>query len=416
MLLNSIKLQNIRSYSSQTIAFPHGTILLAGDIGSGKSTILLAIEFALFGSSRTDLPAEFLLRKGTTLGSVELNFSLPGQEIVIQRTLKKEREVIKQTSGYLIINGIKKELMPVELKAEIVNLLGYPDESLSKSKNYLFRYTVYTPQEEMKLILQEEPELRLDTLRKIFNVDKYKIIRENLQIYFKLLRTKMATSKTKLEPLEAKKQQREVLKLEQTRIQELLSQLTPKIQDLQHLVQQKSEEITQQEQQQKMLQQKQELYKTNTAILSEKISQQRMIEAKIFELDQKVKSLPFLFPSKYDSSADSSASEDRESNKIESEKKQADNLKKELEQLEQRRQEFMSTITQLEEKLRYIQQQIVDQKKNVNAFDEQLVNLPEKEQLVQVLHRDLQQKEEVSRKKEQLEELYLKTSDVTGKN
>ena len=67
-------------------------------------------------------------------------------------------------------------------------------------------------------------------------------------------------------------------------------------------------------------------------------------------------------------------------------------------QLEQRRQEFMSTITQLEEKLRYIQQQIVDQKKNVNAFDEQLVNLPEKEQLVQVLHRDLQQKEEVSRK------------------
>ena len=332
---------------------------------------------------------------------------MPGQEIVIQRTLKKEREVIKQTSGYLIINGIKKELMPVELKAEIVNLLGYPDESLSKSKNYLFRYTVYTPQEEMKLILQEEAELRLDTLRKIFNVDKYKIIRENLQIYLKLLRTKIATSKTKLEPLEGKKQQMEGLKLEQTRIQELLSQLTPKIQDLQYLVQQKSEEITQQEQQQKMLQQKQELYKTNTAILSEKISQQRMIEAKIFELDQKVKSLPFL---------SSSQLEHSESNKAGIEKNQSDKLKKELEQLEQRRQEFMSTITKLEEKLLFIQQQITDQKKNVTSFNEQLVNLPEKEQLVQVLSRDLQQKDEVSRKKEQLEDLYLKTSEVAGKN
>ena len=64
MRIKTLKLQNIRSYSSQTIAFPHGTILLAGDIGSGKSTILLAIEFALFGSSRTDLPAEFFLRKG----------------------------------------------------------------------------------------------------------------------------------------------------------------------------------------------------------------------------------------------------------------------------------------------------------------------------------------------------------------
>ena len=76
MLLQELKISNIRSYTEQTISFPEGTTLLSGDIGSGKSTILLAVEFALFGTSRPDLPAELLLRKGTTQGGVELSFVL----------------------------------------------------------------------------------------------------------------------------------------------------------------------------------------------------------------------------------------------------------------------------------------------------------------------------------------------------
>src|SRR3989344_4569091 len=92
MLLRQLTLKNIRSYKEETITFPEGSILLAGDIGSGKSSILLAIEFALFGTSRPDLPAEMLLRKGATSGTVELTFQLGDQEIIIQRNLKKEKD------------------------------------------------------------------------------------------------------------------------------------------------------------------------------------------------------------------------------------------------------------------------------------------------------------------------------------
>jgi len=49
VILRSLKLENIRSYKKTTIAFPQGISLFEGDIGSGKSTILMAIEFALFG-------------------------------------------------------------------------------------------------------------------------------------------------------------------------------------------------------------------------------------------------------------------------------------------------------------------------------------------------------------------------------
>ena len=41
MLLKSIHLENIRSYLDEKINFPSGSILLSGDVGCGKSTILL---------------------------------------------------------------------------------------------------------------------------------------------------------------------------------------------------------------------------------------------------------------------------------------------------------------------------------------------------------------------------------------
>ena len=49
MRLKKIVLNNIRSYENQEIVFPDGSILLSGDIGYGKTSVLLGIAFALFG-------------------------------------------------------------------------------------------------------------------------------------------------------------------------------------------------------------------------------------------------------------------------------------------------------------------------------------------------------------------------------
>lgn len=191
MLIKSLKLNNIRSYKDEIINFPLGSCLLSGDIGAGKSTILHAIEFALFGLRRKHLTGSSLLRKGTKQGEIELNFSINNKEIFIKRILKKNKENIEQTSGYIIINGIKQDLTAVELKSKILELLNYPMELLTKSKNLIYTYTVYTPQEEMKTILTEEPDIRLDVLRKVFGFNKYKLVRENCQIAFKEMRNKI---------------------------------------------------------------------------------------------------------------------------------------------------------------------------------------------------------------------------------
>src|SRR3989344_3229101 len=210
MLLKSIKLSNIRSYLSQKIDFPIGSLLLSGDIGSGKSTILLAIEFALFGSNPAELPASSLLRHGKNEGSVELIFELEDKEIIVKRSLKKGKNGIKQEVGYIITDGIKKELSPVEMKSHVFDLLGYPKDLVSKGKDLIYRYTVYTPQEEMKRIIAEDKELRLNTLRKVFNIDKYKKIRENTAIFVRALKEKRKEIEGFISDLEEKKKLNEL--------------------------------------------------------------------------------------------------------------------------------------------------------------------------------------------------------------
>ena len=179
MLIKSVRMKNIRSYTDGQINFPEGSMLLSGDIGSGKSTVLLAIDFALFGISRHISGAE-ILRHGSNSGFVELGFELDGSEITIRRCLRRMGSSVAQDSGQLSVNGMAYDYAPGELTAKIYEMLGYPYDSLRKD-NPIFRYTVYTPQEEMKHILLY-PEERLKILRKLFDIDKYGRVREDAHL------------------------------------------------------------------------------------------------------------------------------------------------------------------------------------------------------------------------------------------
>lgn len=176
MKIKKITLNNIRSYENQEVVFPDGSILLSGDIGSGKTSILLGIEFALFGL-QPGQKGSSLLRNGKSSGGITFHFEINGKEIIIERNLKKSKTTSQDTC-YLTIDGSRTQLSVMELKSFILDLLNYPKE-FSKKQNLLYKFTVYTPQEEMKQIIQEDPEFRINTLRHIFGIDKYKTILEN---------------------------------------------------------------------------------------------------------------------------------------------------------------------------------------------------------------------------------------------
>ncbi len=220
MIINSVRLNNIRSYLDQEVHFPRGSVLLSGDIGAGKSTILLAIEFALFGILSGSLEGEALLRNGKNTGFVELNFTVDDKHVIVRRNIKRVKDSVRQDFGHIIINNSKMELTPSELKARILELLGYPKELLTKSKALIYRYTVYTHQEAMKQILFEEPEARLDVFRRIFHVDKYRRISQNTTILLQTINEKRKIITAQTSDLEERKQKTRLMeeKLKDVRI------------------------------------------------------------------------------------------------------------------------------------------------------------------------------------------------------
>jgi len=204
MILKKITLNNIRSYEHQEVKFTEGSTLLSGDIGSGKTSILLGIEFALFGL-QPGQRGSLLLRNQEKQGGVIMEFEVDGKEIIVERTLKKSSKNISQDYCAITIDNEKNELAVTELKNKILKLLDYPKE-FSKKQNILYKFTVYTPQEEMKQIILQDSETRLNTLRHVFGIDKYKKVLENTAILASKIREEKRIKQGFTEALELDKQ------------------------------------------------------------------------------------------------------------------------------------------------------------------------------------------------------------------
>ena len=119
--------------------------------------------------------------------------------------------------------------MPVELKSEIISLLGYPEELATKKRNLIYRYTIYCPQEEMKSILSDDSESRIDTLRKIFGVEKYKRIRENCAVAVRELKSMQQVIEARIEGLDTLKLELSAQEEKKSHISSESEVLLPKI-------------------------------------------------------------------------------------------------------------------------------------------------------------------------------------------
>lgn len=177
MMIKSLELENIRSYKKEKIEFPEGVILFEGDIGSGKSTILYAIEFALFGLG--DLKSTYMLRNGAKEGSVNLVMALGGKDISFRRTLVRGKSGASQKECSITFSGAKTEFSPEEMKRAVLKLLGFNENPSPKATSFIYRYAVFTPQEAMKEILELQEDARLETLRRAFGIEEYRIARNN---------------------------------------------------------------------------------------------------------------------------------------------------------------------------------------------------------------------------------------------
>lgn len=291
MEIKRIKLENIRSYVNQELELSRGNILLAGDIGSGKSSVLLGIDFALFGLQKGELSGGALLRNGEDKGSVELHFNIDNKDVLIKRTLKRTQNGIVQDAGQIIINGSKREATTTELRQAILDLFGYPQELLTKSKSLIYRYTVYTPQEEMKYILLSDKEERLETIRKVFGIDKYKRISQNTEKFLSRVKEKVKEFDVRIENLPRLKEDVRGKELSFKEIKEKVVMVKPRLEDIKIKINSKKKEIENVEKEMKEFERLNRDLSVNETLLKSKIEKLEENSEKLENLGKEIERL-----------------------------------------------------------------------------------------------------------------------------
>ena len=183
MQLRRVRVRNIRSYESAQVAFPPGTTLLSGDVGAGKTSLLYAIEMALFGVAEVE--AAYLVRHGAAHAEVEVEFDDGEHRYAIVRKFRRVRRKgkpgIEPESIAFSADGAKTAYSATELRQRVIELLGFPDNPNPQAHSDLWRWAVYVPQERMRDILAAKPQDRLETVRKALGVERYRTAAENAQ-------------------------------------------------------------------------------------------------------------------------------------------------------------------------------------------------------------------------------------------
>ena len=224
MILRSMRLENIRSYTEQTVSFPMGTTLFEGDIGSGKSTILMAIEFALFGLGSEKGGA--LLKAGAKKGLVSLCFEVEGKEYEVCRSLERKAKGVQQADCSLKTDGTVLQLSASEMKEKVLDILAFNEPADPKAQSYIYRYAIFTPQEEMKAIIWMRADSRLQTLRKAFRIEDYRIALDNSSTLAKTIKEKSIRLASHASDLESRKEKCEATRAEIGKCEEELASLS----------------------------------------------------------------------------------------------------------------------------------------------------------------------------------------------
>ena len=177
MKIEIVQLENIRSHMKSTVPFARGFNCLVGGLGCGKSSILYAIDFALFGDP-LGRSYDYLLREGSDSGKVAVQFVQNGKSYKISRGLKRRSKGISQDfdelklfEGENLIASVKSDAVAEQLKA----VTGLEKE--------LFREIVWVRQEHLKELLDATPRERQKRLDELFGLSDYETAWSNLAGY-----------------------------------------------------------------------------------------------------------------------------------------------------------------------------------------------------------------------------------------
>ena len=165
-------MKNFRSHEDSDIDFTPGLNIFLGEVGAGKTSILEAISFALFGKYAGSVNQNGLIRRGTDKAVISLTFSTSIGRYKVERTISAQKIQKPKMSVY---NG--KEWM---LAVEGATAVSKSVENFLNVDSSTFLAAIYASQSEIKEMLETQPGKRRERLDKLLGIDKYEKIWKTL--------------------------------------------------------------------------------------------------------------------------------------------------------------------------------------------------------------------------------------------
>jgi len=166
MKLKSLKLENFRQHEDSYIDFSDGITVINGTNGSGKTTILEAISWAIYGTEAArgnKDTIKFNKAKAKAKVRVELIFSLDDEEYKIERYLDKA-ELYAGSNPAPIVTSQQ------EVTKYLIDKLGMTKEE--------FFNTYFTGQKELNFLGNQKPLERRKFISKVLNYEKIREVQE----------------------------------------------------------------------------------------------------------------------------------------------------------------------------------------------------------------------------------------------
>ena len=175
MILKRIKVENYRRFQSLELEFPENVIGIIGKNGAGKSSLLEAVGWALYGTraARTDkLEIRSQFSGEASAAGVELEFVYGDREYRVVRRIKG-KNAVAEAAVYVSTATAPEAVQERGVNEYIENLLKLDHRS--------FLASVFARQKELAALSGMQPEERRRTINRLIGIDAIDDSRERVR-------------------------------------------------------------------------------------------------------------------------------------------------------------------------------------------------------------------------------------------
>ena len=180
-MITAVELGNFLSHSDTTLEFDNGVTVFVGKNGAGKSSIIDAITFALFGQ-HTRKSNKGLIKRGTNHAFAKVTFNLNGKQYRAERKIDTKGGLAAKFSenvngNWIQIAAGERKQFGESMTSEIEKKIGLDFEKL--------KIASIVQQGELNAIIKAKPKEFKELLNAIIGIDKLDVAAEAMKIISK---------------------------------------------------------------------------------------------------------------------------------------------------------------------------------------------------------------------------------------